>query len=60
MGRPVLTEPLPVMLLDSDYHWRACVMVTQFGAKALRRAEWRAREMLLDGNVPGSAGRRGR
>jgi hypothetical protein len=48
------------MLLDSDYHWRACVMVMQFGPKALRRAERRAREMLLDGNVPGSAGRRGR
>ena len=44
----------PAMLLDRDYYWCARLMLEHFGAKALHRAERRAREMLEDGNPDGS------
>jgi hypothetical protein len=38
------------MLLDRDYYRCACLMLDQFGQRALGRAEHRARKMLEDGN----------
>jgi hypothetical protein len=38
------------MLLDRDYEWCARLMLSQFGERALARAERRAHNMLLAGN----------
>ena len=38
------------MLLDRDYEWCARLMLSQFGGRAVARAERRAHNMLLAGN----------
>jgi hypothetical protein len=38
------------MLLERGYEWCAQLMLSQFGKRALSRAERRAHDMLLAGN----------